>query len=140
MKKNILIVIAILVLAAAAILAPKFLTKAKDENPEIENTVTLNSTSSAELAAKKKAKAPITSISIKDFAFSPASKTISKNTKVIWTNNDNASHTIMSYDTNGPKSQLLDKNAKYGFVFTKVGTFAYYCSVHPTMTGTITVK
>lgn len=139
MKKYILIAIVILAVAGTAILTQKFLAKQKNENPEIENSITLDSTSSTKLAAKKKAKGA-TAISIKDFAFSPTNKRISKNTKVIWTNNDNASHTIMSYDKNGPKSQLLDKNAKYGFIFTKVGTFAYYCSVHPTMTGTITVQ
>lgn len=140
MKKNILIAIVILILAVAAILAPKFLTKPRDKNSEIENTVTPDATSSAELAGKKSKKATTATISIKDFAFSPANKTISKGTKVTWINNDSASHTIMGDNKNGPKSQLLNKDSKYSFAFNKTGKFAYYCSIHPTMKGTITVK
>ncbi|MEK7085473.1 MAG: cupredoxin domain-containing protein [Patescibacteria group bacterium] len=139
MKKNILIIIIILILAIAAILAPKFITKWKNGNSEIED-LTMDSTSSTKLAAKKGAKAQTAAISIKDFAFSPASKTVSKGTKITWTNKDNAPHTVMSDDKNGPKSQLLNQNSKYSFIFDKTGTFKYYCSVHPTMTGTITVK
>lgn len=137
MKKNILIIVTILIIAAAAILAPKFLTKAKDENSEIKNTVTLDSTSSTKQAAKK---ITTTAISIKDFAFSPASKTISKGTKVTWTNNDSVPHTVTSNNKNGPKSQSLNKGSKYSFTFKKTGTFSYYCSIHPSMKGTITVK
>lgn len=135
MKKNILIAIVILILAAAAILAPKFLTKQKNENPEIDNSVILDSTSSTKQTAKK-----TTAISIKDFAFSPTSKTITKGAKVTWTNNDSTAHTVMSDDKNGPKSQLLNNGGKYSFTFNNKGTFKYYCSVHPSMKGTIIVK
>lgn len=79
-------------------------------------------------------------ISIENFAFSPATVTIKKGTTITWTNNDSADHTITKSDSkNGPNSPPLAKGQTYSFTFKDAGIFSYVCSLHPNMTGTITV-
>lgn len=73
------------------------------------------------------------------YAFQPATLTISKGTKVTWTNTSEAPHTVTS-DTNAfntPSS--LQQNQTFSMTFTTAGTFAYHCSIHPYMKATITV-
>lgn len=73
------------------------------------------------------------------YAFQPATLTISKGTKVTWTNTTGAPHTVTS-DTNAfntPSS--LQQNQTFSMTFTTAGTFAYHCSIHPYMKATITV-
>lgn len=79
-------------------------------------------------------------VGIKNFAFSPASLTVKKGTTVKWTNSDDTAHTVIESDNKtGPSSSLLGKNQSYSFTYNQVGTFAYKCSVHPYMTGSVTV-
>ncbi len=76
-------------------------------------------------------------ISIKNFAFDPATLNISAGTKVIWTNNDSVAHRISG---TGFQSTDFYNGQKYGFTFTAAGTYDYICSIHPSMKGQIIVK
>jgi plastocyanin len=38
------------------------------------------------------------------------------------------------------KSKVMDTDEKFSYTFSKAGTYPYYCSVHPHMTGTVVVK
>jgi plastocyanin len=38
------------------------------------------------------------------------------------------------------KSKALDTDDKFSFTFTDSGTYAYFCSIHPMMTGKVIVK
>ena len=78
-------------------------------------------------------------VRIDNFTFSPATVTISPGTKVTWINHDDVPHTATSA-TKVFASSALDTDKKFSFVFTKTGTFPYYCAVHPHMTGQIIVK
>jgi plastocyanin len=81
-------------------------------------------------------------ISIKNFAFEPSILTVKAGTTVTWVNNDGASHTIVS-DTGSPVSFSSDPfatGASYTFTFTQPGTYAYHCSIHPSMKGIIIVQ
>jgi len=84
-------------------------------------------------------------VSLQNFAFVPPSVTISKGTTITWTNLDSAPHTIISdattlFQTGAMfRSNQLLQGQKYSFTFNTEGTFAYHCSIHPFMTGTITV-
>jgi plastocyanin len=75
---------------------------------------------------------------IESFAFTPRTITIKKGDTIVWTNKDDASHTITS-DTSGPVSKTLRGGDTYAYTFTEVGTFPYHCSFHPAMTGTVIV-
>jgi plastocyanin len=35
---------------------------------------------------------------------------------------------------------VLDTDEKFSFTFTKAGTYAYFCSIHPKMTGKVVVQ
>jgi plastocyanin len=77
-------------------------------------------------------------VSIANFAFAPASMTVSVGTTVTWTNTDSTNHTVTA-DDGSFKSDKLGTGTTFSQTFTKAGTFAYHCSIHSSMTGTITV-
>lgn len=76
-------------------------------------------------------------VKIADFTFTPGKMTVTKGTKVVFANSDPTPHTATgkNFDT-GPISKGKAKSVTFG----KKGTFAYHCSIHPTMKGTIVVK
>ncbi len=76
---------------------------------------------------------------IENDAFTPPAVTIPPGTVITWKNNDPVTHTVVS-DTGAFESQNLAKGDSYQFTFTTPGTYAYHCSVHPFMKGTITVQ
>jgi plastocyanin len=81
-------------------------------------------------------------IAIKNFAFSPADLTIKAGTPVTWTNQDGAPHQIAS-EPGTPvafESEILANGVSYQFTFTQAGTYSYYCTIHPSMKGTIIVQ
>jgi plastocyanin len=80
-------------------------------------------------------------VKIDNFSFAPATLTVAVGTTVTWTNRDDIPHTVVS--TEEPKafkSKVLDTDEKFSFTFSKAGTYPYFCSVHPKMTGTVVVK
>jgi plastocyanin len=86
--------------------------------------------------------APVTgnAVAIKNFAFSPATLKVRVGTTVTWTNQDTDAHTVTSAGTGGPlHSAALATHATYSYTFTKPGTYAYLCTIHPFMTATVEV-
>ena len=78
-------------------------------------------------------------IKIDNFVFGPQTITVPVGATVTWTNKDDIPHTTVS--TDGVfKSNVMDTDEKFSFKFTKAGTYSYYCSVHPKMTGKIVVQ
>ncbi|NMH93256.1 cupredoxin family copper-binding protein [Pseudonocardia bannensis] len=87
----------------------------------------------AEVAVRPVATA---TVSIANFAFAPAAITVKAGTTVTWTNNDSAPHDVRG----GPlQSPTLNKGGTFSHTFATPGTFRYICSIHPSMTGTVTV-
>jgi len=78
-------------------------------------------------------------VKIDNFSFAPATLTIAAGTTVTWTNKDDIPHTVVS-DDKIFKSKVLDTDDKFSYTFTKSGTFPYFCSVHPKMTGKVVVQ
>lgn len=79
-------------------------------------------------------------VSITNFAFSPAALTVKAGTTVTWTNKDSDAHTVTSQGSGGPlASAALATGQSYSYTFTKPGTYAYLCTIHPFMTATVTV-
>jgi plastocyanin len=78
-------------------------------------------------------------VQIDQFAFLPQRITVKPGTTVTWTNDDDDSHTVAS-SAKLFKSKALDTGDKFSFTFTTPGTYAYICSVHPYMTGTVVVE
>ena len=78
-------------------------------------------------------------VKIDNFSFTPASITVAAGTTVTWTNRDDIPHTVVS-DDKVFKSKVLDTDEKFAYTFSKPGTYAYFCSVHPKMTGKVIVQ
>ena len=72
-------------------------------------------------------------------AFSPASLTIRVGTQVTWTNRSDVVHTVTSDTQAFPGSGAFTEHQTFSTVFWKPGTYAYHCSIHPTMQATIIV-
>jgi plastocyanin len=78
-------------------------------------------------------------VKIDNFSFGPAAVTVAAGTTVTWTNRDDIPHTVVS-DDKVFKSKVLDTDEKFAYTFIKPGTYPYFCSVHPKMTGKVIVE
>ena len=78
-------------------------------------------------------------VKIDNFTFTPKSVTVKAGTTVTWTNQDDIPHTVTS-TTKQFRSKALDTEDKFTFTFSTPGTYDYFCSLHPKMTGTIVVE
>ena len=92
-------------------------------------------------AARPTATAPPAArdVKIDNFTFGPADLTVPAGTTVTWTNRDDIPHTVVSTDKVF-KSKVLDTDEKFSFTFSTAGTFPYFCSIHPKMTGKVVVQ
>ncbi len=77
-------------------------------------------------------------VTINSFAFTPGTITVPFGTRIVWTNQQGVTHTTTS-DTGVWDSGFLTTGQSFDFTFTQPGTFAYHCSIHPGMHGTIIV-
>ena len=78
-------------------------------------------------------------VKIDNFVFGPQTLTVPVGATVTWTNSDDIPHTAVS--TDGVfKSKVMDTDEKFAYTFAKAGTYPYFCSIHPKMTGKIVVQ
>jgi amicyanin len=78
-------------------------------------------------------------VKIDNFTFDPPRLTVKAGTSVTWYNEDDIPHTVVA-SGKAFRSKTLDTEDKYAFTFTTPGTYEYFCSLHPHMTGTIVVE
>jgi len=78
-------------------------------------------------------------VAIDNFKFGVVSLEVAVGTTVTWTNRDDVPHTVVS-STKVFKSPPLDTGEAFSYTFKSAGTFEYYCSMHPRMTGKIVVE
>ena len=78
-------------------------------------------------------------IKIDNFSFMPTTLTVKAGTRITWINGDDIPHTVVS-DNQSFKSKVLDTDEKFTFTATKPGTYSYFCSIHPKMTGKVVVE
>jgi amicyanin len=91
--------------------------------------------------ASAQQKPETTEVKIDNFTFGPAELTVPVGTTVTWTNKDDIPHTVVSTDDpKAFKSKVLDTDEKFSFTFSKAGTYPYFCSIHPKMTGKVIVQ
>lgn len=105
--------------------------------------------------------APATSggseVTLQTFRFEPGEIEIEVGETVTWTNNDDILHTVtsgkgqkqgvpgVSENKDAQPDGLFDQQmdgvgATFEFTFEKSGTFNYFCSIHPGMTGKVIVE
>jgi amicyanin len=91
------------------------------------------------VAANAQQKPETMEVKIDNFTFGPAELAVPVGTTVTWTNRDDIPHTVVSNDKVF-KSKVLDTDEKFSFTFSKAGTYPYFCSIHPKMTGKVVVQ
>jgi plastocyanin len=79
-----------------------------------------------------------------DKAYSPNPISIFAGDSVVWTNKDTAAHTITSGSSTSGSNGLFDSgilapNKTFAHTFDKSGDFSYYCMLHPSMVGKVSV-
>ena len=79
------------------------------------------------------------SVTIDNFSFAPSTLTVKAGTNVTWTNRDDMPHTVVSTDKSFA-SRALDTDEAFTHTFGSPGTFDYFCSIHPRMTGRVVVQ
>jgi plastocyanin len=90
--------------------------------------------------AKPASGASGSAVSISNFKFAPASLTVKSGAKVTVTNNDSTAHTATADDGNSFDTGTLDPGSSGTISVSKPGSYAYHCSIHPFMKGTIVVQ
>jgi amicyanin len=130
----VIVIVAVLLVGAGVVVA---MQKSSDDSMSgmSTDTTTKQSTSSNSSTPA----AATNTVSIENYAYSPASITVKKGTTVTWTNNDSVEHTVTVDSGSGPQSELFGKGKTYSYTFDTVGTFSYHCQPHPYMKGTVTV-
>jgi plastocyanin len=87
-------------------------------------------------ASAQATQAATAEVKIDNFSFGPGTLTVPVGTAVTWTNRDDIPHTVVSTD-GAFKSKVLDTDEKFSFTFSKAGSYPYFCSIHPKMTGKV---
>jgi 3',5'-cyclic-AMP phosphodiesterase len=89
-------------------------------------------------AAPEAVAAATPAVGIDNFTFTPARLSVRTGTRVSWVNNDDIPHTVVA--SNGAfRSKVLDSGEGFSFTFTTAGEYGYFCSIHPHMTGSVSV-
>ena len=74
-----------------------------------------------------------------NFSFAPAMSSVPVGSTITWTNRDDIPHTVVSTE-HAFKSPVLDTDEQFSHRFDAPGTYEYFCSIHPKMTGRIEVS
>jgi plastocyanin len=80
----------------------------------------------------------VLTVHVKDFKYAPTPTTIHVGDRVTFVNDDDEAHTVTA-DDKSFDSEGLDSGATWQHMFTKPGTFHYFCELHPYMKATIVV-
>ena len=86
----------------------------------------------------KTAGAGVKQVVVDNFSFAPAMAAVAAGSTVTWTNRDDVPHNIVSTEQKF-KSPVLDTDEQFSHTFDAAGTYKYFCSIHPKMTGQVVV-
>ena len=78
-------------------------------------------------------------VKIDNYSFTPQTITVPAGATVTWTNADDVPHTVAADDM-AFHSKAMDTDEQYSHTFDQPGTYKYFCTVHPKMTGTVIVE
>jgi len=133
-QTTLIIGIIVLVIIAAAIVV----TSGKKKNDTM--SVKPPSSAASSNAAVDSSQAVATaSVTLENYAFSPATIKVKVGTTVNWTNKDTVHHSVVGDNSGLPNGPLFGQGETYKYTFTKAGTFTYHCAPHPYMHGSVVV-
>ncbi len=84
-------------------------------------------------------------VKIENFTFIPAKFTVSPGERIVVTNKDSVTHTFTAVPGTRPYGNFTSGDIAPGKTVTVIaprrpGSYAFYCHIHPFMTGTLNVK
>ncbi len=135
--------IAVIIILAVVILGAYYIASSGQTGNQplttpIESTIIEATPAESSPSTTNSSVGPV-SVSIANFAFSPAQISVKTGTKVTWTNEDSALHTITSDTGTILNSATLSQGDSFSFTFTTPGTYSYHCSIHPMMKAVVVV-
>lgn len=83
---------------------------------------------------------PTTSVSLKNLAFSPGAIRVTPGATVTFTNNDGIAHNITFSSNTITGATDFATGARSVVMPATTGTYAYHCTIHPGMTGSVLVQ
>ena len=113
-------------LAFALVIALALLTSVRGKEPQVKGSALPQNTK--------------TEVVIENLSFSPQTLAVPPGATVTWTNHDSMMHTVTSAGNQFKKSPVLKPGQRFSNTFATAGTYSYFCSIHPRMTGKIVVK
>ena len=99
----------------------------------------LGSPAAASVPVVAASESQVREVAIDNFSFNPPTVTVPAGTTISWVKHDDVPHTVTAND-HSFSSKGLDTDVRFSRVFTAPGTYAYFCAVHPHMTGQVIVK
>lgn len=84
--------------------------------------------------------AKATEVTMKNIAYEPKDITVEKGALIRWVNQDTVEHNVVAEDGATFKSDLFEKGGTFETKVNNTGKISYVCTIHPGMTGTVTVK
>jgi plastocyanin len=76
---------------------------------------------------------------IQNMTFNPATITVAAGTTIMWMNKDAVTHNVTS-STGLFSSGSLTSGGMFSYKFVTAGSFSYTCTIHPSMTASVTVN
>ncbi len=80
-----------------------------------------------------------TAVEIIEDSFDPETTTVMAGETVSWTNMDDETHTVTADDGTFDSGEI-ENGESFNYTFEETGTFDYYCTIHPEMTGSVIVE
>jgi plastocyanin len=74
-----------------------------------------------------------------EWTYTPDEISVKLGTRVDWTDTGAVAHTVTADDGTSFDSGSIDPKASFTLTPTAAGTFAYHCTFHPWMKGTLVV-
>ena len=123
------------------VLGPQFAGHAPQESTPAP-TVPSNGTPLAPATEEPPATPLQIEVSIDGLAFNPAVLNVPVGTIVVWYNNNSVTHTVTARDNSFDSGNLSpgDPGDTFQYTFERSGTLEYYCRIHPSVVGKITIE
>lgn len=78
-------------------------------------------------------------VDILDFNFAPPDVKVKTGQTVTWTNRDSFDHTVTAKDRSYDSANMA-QGKTFSHTYDRPGTYAYFCAIHNSMTGTVVVE
>ena len=104
-----------------------------------EGVASAAQTSRSAAGSESSGSADSVTVRINGMRFEPQNLTVKPGTKVTWVHGGQMPHTITG-TADGPRSSTLYNGQQYSHTFGEKGLYTYSCSLHPSMTGSVTVE